>query len=206
MLRSLVSLLIPDTYREQVLGDLQERGFRVRDILSILPSVWWSRLYRACTLPHFTMAGDLRPSLKSQARRSVLNATLFGFCLGILNGGVYREWSVRRMSVPLIAAIAGYALSLCELHFRMRKVSLARDGWRVYYSNQLAAELRQARLGGIQLLLLVTLIQVAQEIWPALNTGDLLIRTGYILTAYALAVLVNRPRVLILRKEIAARW
>jgi hypothetical protein len=50
------------------------------------------------------------------------------------------------------------------------------------------------------------LIQVAQEIWPALNTGDLLIRTGYILTAYALAVLVNRPRVLILRKEIAARW
>ncbi len=45
-LKKVVSLLLPAPYRQQVLGDLQERGFRARDIASVLPRVWWSHLNR----------------------------------------------------------------------------------------------------------------------------------------------------------------
>lgn len=45
--RKLVTALLPNDYREHVLGDLEERGFRLRDIVSVLPRVWIGALRRA---------------------------------------------------------------------------------------------------------------------------------------------------------------
>jgi len=56
-LRNIVSALLPIGYREQVLGDLQERGFRLGDIASAVPKIWWSYLHRSWTLPRFALGG-----------------------------------------------------------------------------------------------------------------------------------------------------
>ena len=50
-LTPIVKSLLPHDYREQVLGDIQERGFRLRDVASVLPRVWWSCLLRAAAGP-----------------------------------------------------------------------------------------------------------------------------------------------------------
>lgn len=42
----IVTALLPRDYREHVIGDLKERGFRLRDAISILPSVWISYFRR----------------------------------------------------------------------------------------------------------------------------------------------------------------
>jgi len=44
--RRIVTALLPNDYREHVLGDLEERGFRLRDAISVLPGIWMSRLQR----------------------------------------------------------------------------------------------------------------------------------------------------------------
>jgi len=48
-LRSIVRFLLPAEYREQVLGDLHERGFRFRDVVNVLPRVWGSSIVRTVT-------------------------------------------------------------------------------------------------------------------------------------------------------------
>lgn len=56
-LHSVVKALIPHAYREQVLGDLQERGLQFRDIVNVLPRIWWTSIARQWTGPVPRMAG-----------------------------------------------------------------------------------------------------------------------------------------------------
>jgi hypothetical protein len=203
-LKDIISTLLPADYREHVLGDLQERGLSLRDIASVVPQVWWSHLRRAWNprQPSFTGSADLQVLLARHARRAALNACLVGACLGVLNGGHYRELSARRVGLTFIAVIAGYCIALGKQRSDMRKVPASREGWLAYNRAQLASQHSYVKRGGTQFLLLLTLIQVAQEIWPALNTGELVIRAQYILATYALAVLMNQPRARRLRFEM----
>lgn len=57
-LRKLTSALLPAAYREQILGDLQERGFRAADVTSVLPGVWWSHLRRSSFVPNLAGASE----------------------------------------------------------------------------------------------------------------------------------------------------
>lgn len=50
-MRQLLSAFLPHDRREQILGDLHERGFRFFDIVNIVPRVWISHLVRAVTGP-----------------------------------------------------------------------------------------------------------------------------------------------------------
>jgi hypothetical protein len=52
-LKRVVRALLPRDYREQVLGDLEERGFLLRDIANAIPQVWWSHLHRG---PRYALA------------------------------------------------------------------------------------------------------------------------------------------------------
>jgi hypothetical protein len=54
----ITSLLLPAGYREQVLGDLQERGFRMGDAAGVLPRVWWSHARRSFIVPNLAGASD----------------------------------------------------------------------------------------------------------------------------------------------------
>lgn len=47
----LIAALLPHDYREQVLGDLTEGGYRWQDALSMLPRIWWSHLRRSVAGP-----------------------------------------------------------------------------------------------------------------------------------------------------------
>ncbi len=67
-LRQLINALLPTAYREQVLGDLHERGFRPRDIVNVVPRIWWSHLTRFPTPVPEDL--ELRRSLeRHEARR-----------------------------------------------------------------------------------------------------------------------------------------
>jgi hypothetical protein len=46
-LKKFIGVLLPFQYREPVLGDLEERGFRMADIASVLPRVWCSHARRS---------------------------------------------------------------------------------------------------------------------------------------------------------------
>ena len=50
-LAKIVSVLLPSEVRESVLGDLAERGYRLSDILNVLPRIWFSSFRRAIALP-----------------------------------------------------------------------------------------------------------------------------------------------------------
>lgn len=47
LVRKITAALLPDDYREHILGDLEERGFRLRDVVSVLPRIWLSHLRRS---------------------------------------------------------------------------------------------------------------------------------------------------------------
>jgi hypothetical protein len=57
-LKSLLPHLLPFEYREQVLGDLAERGYRLRDVVSVLPGLWWTAIRREYVgpIPDYTVS------------------------------------------------------------------------------------------------------------------------------------------------------
>jgi len=60
MIQTIIRLLLPRDRRDQIVGDLHERGFRLSDVASVLPRVWWSHIHRAVTgpVPHLAAAGE----------------------------------------------------------------------------------------------------------------------------------------------------
>jgi hypothetical protein len=127
--------------------------------------------------------------------------SLMGACFGILNGGVYREFSFRRAGATALGALAGHILARVLLRAKMRKVPASEDGWRAYYRKRLEREVYDARSGGALFLVFITLIQATQEIWPPWNTGNLTYRAGYLAAAWVLAVAIKRPRARRLQRE-----
>src|SRR5262245_16215158 len=106
----ILAALLPREYREQVLGDLEERGVRPSDIVNVLPGVWTSHLRRSLfgpppdyTATESTMgarAGQLRAQrvrwvalwaglgTGSICLRSISAGTLWGFTVGLLAGAL----------------------------------------------------------------------------------------------------------------------
>ncbi len=69
MKHRLLSALLPLDYRDQVLGDLQERGFLLRDILSVLPRVWWSYTVREFSGPVPSLARACESAIAARTRK-----------------------------------------------------------------------------------------------------------------------------------------
>ncbi len=85
-LERIVGGLLPRDRREQVLGDLQERGFRLRDFSSVLPRVWWSHFRRQIGGPLPNIAAANEPAilqrieqLRNQGRLIMTSALAFLF-------------------------------------------------------------------------------------------------------------------------------
>ncbi len=80
-LRSMLKPLLPADYREQVLGDLQERGFRLRDVVDVLPRIWGSFIVRTLTgpIPNVAAHGECAilartEQLQQEGRRAIAYA------------------------------------------------------------------------------------------------------------------------------------
>jgi hypothetical protein len=203
---SFLASLLPAEYREQVLGDLHERGFRLRDIVSTIPRVWWSHLRRTCTPPTNIPAGatELAERLAQSMRQTATDMCLICMSVGFFYSGRYRELSARRVVIPLLAALAGYCFAHLKQRYRLRKAPPTREAWLAHYHTHLSGRLFLAKRGGSQFILLMVLIQIAQELWPALNTGDLVIRAAYLSVTYGLAVALNLRHVHRLSSEIGS--
>ena len=74
-LKTILAALLPESSREHVLGDLEERGFRFGDIVNVLPRVWWSHWIRSLTAPPFVAGGASDAALRRRALYDVLFVT-----------------------------------------------------------------------------------------------------------------------------------
>lgn len=87
--QSIIAALLPRAYREQVFGDLHERGFHLRDVANVLPRVWTSCLIRSVTgpVPQLALATDAAIDARTQelarqgARAYQFMVFVWGFCL-----------------------------------------------------------------------------------------------------------------------------
>jgi hypothetical protein len=114
--------LLPADYREQVLGDLEERGFRLRDIASVLPRVWWSSTMRQWIgpVPQMAAASDAAVLARTGqlARHGAIALVTGGALIWIAYlpfrpGLPYAPWQVVVMSLAIVvASIPGYFLQL----------------------------------------------------------------------------------------------
>ncbi|MEO5922399.1 MAG: hypothetical protein ABIR70_01085 [Bryobacteraceae bacterium] len=68
-LRTVLSAVLPLASREQILGDLEERGFRARDILSVLPGAWLAHLRREWLGPVPSLADASEAALRLRAEQ-----------------------------------------------------------------------------------------------------------------------------------------
>lgn len=66
-LKTVISALLPIEKREQILGDLEERGFRPLDVANVLPLVWWSYWVRQWNTPSFVSEGASDAALHRRA-------------------------------------------------------------------------------------------------------------------------------------------
>jgi hypothetical protein len=79
----IVNALLPREYRAQVLGDLQERGFLLRDIVSTLPCVWWTYTVREFSGPIPSLARACESSIAARTQKlslygRVITSIVFG--------------------------------------------------------------------------------------------------------------------------------
>lgn len=74
----LLSTLLPSAYRDQVVGDLHERGFRLADIAGTVPRVWWSNFRRSLNVPNMAGASEavIRIRMQRVQRMQLLTAML----------------------------------------------------------------------------------------------------------------------------------
>jgi hypothetical protein len=121
-LHSLVQSLLPTAYREQVLGDLQERGFRLTDIASVLPRIWWTHAARQWTgpVPQMAAASDSAILARTQqlARQGARAAGVVFFAIGILGPVGNRPPLVGWQVFPMIVACGLASLGLYFIRFR----------------------------------------------------------------------------------------
>jgi hypothetical protein len=68
-MKRLLAALLPSDSREHVLGDLEQRGFRLRDIASVLPTVWFAHLRRSWFGPVPNLAGASEVHFQRRCRQ-----------------------------------------------------------------------------------------------------------------------------------------
>jgi hypothetical protein len=131
---------LPRDYREQVLGDLQERGFRLRDIASVIPQVWWSCLRRSAAVPMLASANEA--ALRHRAQQFQVRRFLgTAVALALLTGA---SWDAQAFWVALF--LVSYALTF--LHFSDRTPRPGREGWVEIHRKQLTQAIQSSRWGG----------------------------------------------------------
>ncbi len=141
-LKRIVSALLPRDYREQIVGDLEERGFRPRDVLSVLPSVWWSCMLRASAVPNLTGANEtsLRHRSRQFRRRSGLGWTAIIVLYILLQLSILLSDGVSFAGVAILAFIlvTAFTGAMALYHFyRLLPLPLDRDGWLQHHRQQL---------------------------------------------------------------------
>jgi hypothetical protein len=147
ILRSFVSPLLPAAYREQVLGDLQERGFRLTDIASVLPRIWWSHLLRSLTVPILTGASEatLRRRATQFARRRIFlvsDVLAMAVLLQAFNDKIQDSLGI--LAVGLTAFLIG-----SDLTFRLGPpLPTGREAWLDYHRKQLQEAFQASLRGG----------------------------------------------------------
>lgn len=167
----IVNALLPRDYREHVIGDLEERGFRPRDIFSVLPGVWIGALLRA-NLPwdYAAMAAILGLDIASATRMPYGLAALIAF----------------------VFAVAGLCLPDLPLSFQTL-FELQREEQR----KLLVRLINQARWGFPQIVLAQSIPRIARYFWPTITKPE---QIGFVILGICLLVGLGQVRVRRLRR------
>jgi hypothetical protein len=108
-LKTILSALLPLASREQILGDLQELGFRRRDILGALPGAWIAHLRREWFGPVPSMADANEEALRlraEQSRRAGLAEATFAIFVFALGWARLMRPDLQGLVIMVPAAIA----------------------------------------------------------------------------------------------------
>ena len=141
----LISRLLPRDYREQVLGDLQERGFSVRDIASVLPRIWWSAARRTLRVPNLSGASE------AQLRQRLTQLRRWRFTLALLHVSVFLRLVLQNVGlhiprwpqllVPLVALPFFFMGMMAAYEFQKLHppaTPQGRDAWAARYRSELS--------------------------------------------------------------------
>ena len=147
--RRIITALLPNDYREHVLGDLEERGFRMRDVVSVLPRVWLSALRRV-NFPwhHAVWYGVLGLTI----------ASMTGMPYGVASI-VVSAFALVGLLVPDVPASLS-VLSVSEQHKFLE---------RARKREFLERARNQARWGFPQIALLPSVNHIASYLWPSIT-------------------------------------
>ncbi len=155
-MKNIVSGMLPATHREQVLGDLQERGYRFRDIVNVLPRVWWSHLVRTLTAPPPRLAratdATIRARTEQLARQGALAfygryVTIWALYIPFRHGPPHLEsWQVVvACGVAALLAVPGYFMSLRRALRESNSLNPSRPQLLSAYSQQIDYQMTQAK-------------------------------------------------------------
>jgi hypothetical protein len=161
-LRTITRALLPRDYREQVLGDLAERGFRFRDALSVLPHIWWSAIRRSALVPSLASASDAVLSQRvRQFERRWIVAQLGILCASMSLGrglsGTEGMWN----GVLLFAASLAFCALFMLAPYRPPPLPVTREQLILHHREQLQKIL--ARWG--PRLLTLWIVTIAGGLW-----------------------------------------
>ncbi len=150
-LTNIVGALLPRDYREQVLGDLHERGFRLLDIASVVPQVWWSYLRRAGSLPRFALATASDAQLHQRTEQFLRRSSWVPVAWIWTQGQRVVHWIDGPLAVDLAVEVILLAILLMVRSASLRRLeTLAqadRPSWVEFHLRQLNRYRIWARFG-----------------------------------------------------------
>jgi hypothetical protein len=125
-LQRIVGALLPQEQREQVLGDLHERGFLLRDVLNVLPRVWWSYLVREFSGPVPALARACESAIAARTQKLSLHGRIV---TAIAFGGLATSdnFLMRGSAWPAIGVAIAWFAALTWAEKRKSPISVLPD-------------------------------------------------------------------------------
>jgi hypothetical protein len=206
-MKRLLAALLPAESREHVLGDLAERGYRLRDIASVLPRVWFSHCWREISGPAPCLANASEDAIRRRCRQFQARRcySLVAMILPSVAAGIVRRgdgyWGLLLAAAPLLfLAPSG----------KSNNPIASRDRWLDLYRAQMIQRLTFSHITVIGFPLMVAiqflflLPAVGQLSSPFLGGRSLIwIWSACSLAVFCVGYLVRRRYMQRLRQELA---
>jgi uncharacterized membrane protein YbjE (DUF340 family) len=203
ILRSIVSALLPADYREQVLGDLQERGFRLTDVATAVPQVWWSHFLRGRS-PRFALAQAPDLILHQRTEQLFRRSSWLVFLWILIQSQSLIALIHGSLEVSLAAEAVLFILSLSARYATLRLLeplaTAERSQWTEFHNSQLQLHRIWARLGMPHILFALAALSVGQSFRPDATTRSQ--RLLWLLAAFAISLILGHIRARRLQREL----